>query len=53
MTEYVLILAVCVVAAGAMTRQLLKVLDNGILRLGGQLEKDLKTGRAGVGIWKN
>jgi hypothetical protein len=53
LTEYILILSACVVAAGAMTKQLLRVLDQGILKLGGQLEKDLKTGRPNVGIWKN
>ncbi len=29
------------------------ILDRGILRLGGQLEKDLKTGRASIDLWEN
>lgn len=51
--EYILLLSVAVVAAGALSRLILQTLDNGIKRLGGQLEKDLKTGRAPVGIWEN
>ncbi|OFZ19712.1 MAG: hypothetical protein A2X94_16795 [Bdellovibrionales bacterium GWB1_55_8] len=50
--EYILILSVAVVAAGAMARGLLGVVDRGILRFGGQLEKDLKTGRMNSGLWK-
>ena len=52
-TEYVLILGVATVAAGFMMRQILRVFDLGILKLGGQLEKDLKSGRASLGSWKN
>lgn len=52
-TEYILILSASVVGAGLVSRQVLKALDTGILKLGGQLEKDLKTGRASVGIWQN
>jgi len=52
-TEYILILGVATVAAGFMMRQLMSVFDTGILRLGGQLEKDLKSGRASLGSWKN
>jgi Flp pilus assembly pilin Flp len=51
--EYILILSVSVVAAGKISHEVLKVLDTGIKKLGGQLEKDLKTGRAPLGIWKN
>lgn len=52
-TEYVLILGVTTLAAGFLMRQILRVFDGGILRLGGQLEKDLKSGRASLGSWKN
>jgi Flp pilus assembly pilin Flp len=52
-TEYILILSVAVVGASAMARGLLKALDEGILRFGAELEKNLKTGRAPVSIWKN
>lgn len=51
--EYILILSATVVGAGLMSRTIIKTLDTGILKLGGQLEKDLKTGRAPLGIWKN
>jgi hypothetical protein len=51
--EYILILSVAVVAAGSIARKILESIDKGILRLGGQLEKDLKTGRAPVDIWQN
>lgn len=52
-TEYILLLSVIVVGAAALTKSILGVLDKGILRLGGQLEKDLKTGRAPLNVWKN
>lgn len=51
--EYILILSACVVGATQMARQLLNILDKGILRVGGQLEKDLKTGRAPLHVWSN
>jgi Flp pilus assembly pilin Flp len=51
--EYILILSVVIAGAGLLSRKLIEVLDSGILKLGGQLEKDLKTGRAPVGIWEN
>lgn len=50
--EYILILSVTVVIAGALGRAVIAALDKGVLRIGGQLEKDLKTGRAPLGIWK-
>ncbi len=51
--EYVLLLSVVVLAAGAFSRGVLKMLDSGILTFGGQLEMDLKTGRTPVNAWKN
>lgn len=51
--EYVLILSVATVGAAALARTIINVLDKGVLRIGGQLEKDLKTGRAPLGVWKN
>jgi hypothetical protein len=50
--EYILILSVSVVIAGALGRAVIGALDKGVLRIGGQLEKDLKTGRTPLGIWK-
>jgi hypothetical protein len=52
-TEYMLILSAAVVGAGVLARAIMDVLDKGILKLGGQLEKDLKTGRAPLGVWRN
>jgi hypothetical protein len=51
--EYILIISACVLGATQMARVFLRVLDEGILRLGAQLEKDLKTGRAPLYVWKN
>jgi Flp pilus assembly pilin Flp len=51
--EYILILSVCVVGASQLGSAILRILDNGILRVGGQLEKDLKTGRAPLHVWSN
>jgi Flp pilus assembly pilin Flp len=52
-TEYVLLLSATVVAAGFLAKRIMAVLDSGVLKLGGQLEKDLKTGRAPLNVWKN
>ncbi len=51
--EYILILSVVVAGAGLLSRKLIEALDSGVLKLGGQLEKDLKTGRAPVDVWEN
>lgn len=51
--EYILILSASVVGAATLSRGIKKVLDEGILHLGSVLEKDLKTGRAGLRVWKN
>ena len=51
--EYILLLSVTVVGAGLLARGILKALDSGILKLGGQLEKDLKTGRAPLSVYQN
>ena len=51
--EYILILSAIVVGCVKFTQVILAILDKGILTLGSQLEKDLKTGRAWLGIWKN
>jgi hypothetical protein len=51
--EYVIILAASVTGAAALARQIMNTLDAGILRLGAQLEQDLKTGRAPLNVWQN
>lgn len=51
--EYILILSAVVLGAVQLARGFLTILDQGILRLGGQLEKDLKTGRAPLSVWQN
>lgn len=52
-TEYILLLSVTVIGVGALMRGILAALDRGILTLGSAMERDLKTGRADVSIWKN
>jgi Flp pilus assembly pilin Flp len=51
--EYILILSVVVVGASAIARAILTTLDQGILNFGGQLEKDLHTGKATLNAWSN
>jgi len=51
--EYILILSVVVVGASQLMKLIIQSIDRGVLRLGGDLEKDLKTGRAPVSVWKN
>jgi Flp pilus assembly pilin Flp len=51
--EYILLLSIIVTGAAAFARAVVGTLDSGILRLGGALEKDLKTGRAQVNVWEN
>ena len=51
--EYILLLSFVVVACVGMTRAILGGIDRGVLRVGGGLEKQLKTGRAPGGIWSN
>jgi Flp pilus assembly pilin Flp len=52
-TEYLLILSVAVATALTFSRGILKGISDGVLSLGGQLEKDLKTGRMRIEYWKN
>jgi Flp pilus assembly pilin Flp len=52
-TEYVLILSVTIVGGAALARAIMGSLDKGILNLGAQLEKDLKTGKASLNVWQN
>lgn len=51
--EYILLISFAIVGATQIARGILKVLDQGVLRLGGQLEKDLKTGRSPLSAWRN
>jgi hypothetical protein len=51
--EYILILSAAVLGAAAISRTIISSLDKGILNLGAQLEKDLRTGRVSVDVWKN
>ncbi len=53
MVEYLLILSACVVGASALAKKIIQSLDQAVLRLGGELEKDLKTGRAPLSVWEN
>lgn len=53
MVEYILIVAFSVALAAGLARTLTKSIDLAVLRIGSQLEKDLKTGRATLDVWKN
>lgn len=52
-TEYILILSFTVAGAVALSRAILAGLKKGILILGAQLERSLKTGRAEPSVWAN
>jgi len=52
-TEYILLLSAVLTGAIFLGRALIKVFDDGVLFLGGQLEKDLKTGRQSINGWIN
>lgn len=52
-TEYILLLSVVVVGSTTLLKSIINAIDTGILTLGGQLERDLKTGRAKLATWKN
>ncbi|MDR3607399.1 MAG: hypothetical protein P4M08_08465 [Oligoflexia bacterium] len=52
-TEYLLLLLFTLGGAVLLARGLLSAMNTMILVLGGQLEKDLKTGRASLGTWGN
>lgn len=52
-TEYILLMSAVTVAAVSLARGILNGIYEGILAFGGQFEKDLKTGRGSVTIWKN
>jgi Flp pilus assembly pilin Flp len=51
--EYILLLSVVVLGATQIARAIRTAIDQGVMRLGGTLEKDLKTGRSPVSVWKN
>ncbi len=51
--EYVLILTFTVVAASALFRKLTELMDDGFKVFAAQLEKDLKSGRKPLNVWKN
>ncbi len=52
-TEYVLIMSFSVVTAVLLARTMKSAIDRGVLLFGGELERDLKTGRTQLGAWKN
>jgi hypothetical protein len=51
--EYILILTFALTTTVLMARFMGSGLDRGVLLFGGQLEKDLKTGRTPASGWKN
>ena len=52
-TEYVLLLALILTGAIFMSRQIIDVMDRGLLKLGSQIEKDLHTGKTPANAWRN
>jgi Flp pilus assembly pilin Flp len=52
-TEYVLLLSMTLVGAVALARGLITAINAATLTLGGQLEKDLKTGKVDLSVWSN
>lgn len=51
--EYVLLIAIIAGLAGAMNRAILGGFDSSMLKMGGALEKRLRTGKADVTTWSN
>jgi hypothetical protein len=51
--EYILLLSITVIGAVTFSRAILNTLDKAVLRVGGQMEKDLKSGRAPLNVWEN
>ena len=51
--EYILLLSFSVGISILMARGFIATLDKGMLRIGAQLEQDLKSGRAPLSVWKN
>jgi hypothetical protein len=52
-TEYILLLSVVITGAVGIGKVILSTIDQGILRVGAQLEMDLQTGRAPPSVWQN
>ncbi len=52
-TEYILLLSFVMAGVAAIMRALLPALNTVTMTIGGELEKDLKTGRAPLDVWKN
>ena len=53
LTEYILILSASVFGVSQLVSVMKNAFDQGSLRLGAQLEKDLKSGRAPLYVWEN
>jgi hypothetical protein len=51
--EYLVLLSFILTFGSTLYRNMRKSFYNGILTLGGVLEKDLKTGRGNLGLWNN
>ena len=51
--EYILILTLMLVATTTLSKTMIDMLDTGILKVGGRLEKQLKTGRGQLSTWDN
>jgi Flp pilus assembly pilin Flp len=52
-TEYILLLTFVVAGTAALAKTVVGALNTGVLTLGAELEKDLKTGRTTISVWTN
>ena len=52
-TEYLILLSAVILFTTTLVRQVLNIMDQGVLTLGGTLEQDLKSGRTPLRAWKN
>lgn len=51
--EYILLLTITITISGFILKKITGLLDDGVVKLGAQLELDLKTGRMPSNAWKN
>lgn len=52
-TEYILLLSLVTAISVAVAQAILSILDQITMQFGGQLEQDLKSGRAPVNVFRN
>ncbi len=53
LVEYLLIISLVVIGASQIVKRVAQSFDVVVLRVGAQLERDLKSGRAPLSVWRN